>query len=90
MGQNLFLSDFLVILVKISIAMINIMANVNSGRKEFIFRTFFYTSTFQSIIRGSQQNSVQDPWGRNRHRAMEGAAYFLTAHGLLSLLSYST
>lgn len=41
--------------------MINIMANVNSGRKEFIFRTFFYTSTFQSIIRGSQeQNSVQD------------------------------
>ena len=51
--------------------------------------TFVFISLF--IIKGSQdRNSSRAGTWRKDAEAMEGAAYWLAPHGLLSLLSYRT
>ena len=64
------------------------MTKSNLGRRGFILLTVPYNNAsckaVREVIRGRNLEAGADP------EAMRGAAYRLTLHGLLSLLSYRT
>ena len=64
------------------------MTKSKPGRKRLIRLTLSHPSL--SLKEVSRSSCRAGPWRQGRYRGMEGAAYWLPPHGLLSLLSYRT
>jgi hypothetical protein len=73
-------------LVRVSIAGMKHHDQKQLGRKGFIELTFPHHCSSQKEIRNSNNRNLE---AGADEEAMEGAAYRLASHGLLSLLAYS-
>jgi hypothetical protein len=74
--------------LRITIAVMNTRTKSKLGRKEFFWLTLLYHSVHQQSQSGQELKHKRNLEAGADAEAMEGAAYWLVPHDLLSLLSY--